>query len=266
MHGLNVVVCVKQVPRLEEAEIDFETGTLKRKGIECETNPFDLNALEEALRIREKLGGRVIALSMGPPQAEEVLRSSIAMGVDEAILLSDVALAGADTLATSYTLSCAMRRLGGHDLIICGEKTTDGDTGQVGPELAEHLGIPLVLCVQKIEKIDEGGLTVQRAVENGYQLVESPLPCLITVTKDINAPRLPTLRGKIEARKRIIAVWGVKELEEFGDRSRFGLEGSPTKVVNLSTPPQPKKGLKMEGSSSEQAAKLVSKLKDLGAL
>ena len=262
--GLRIIVCVKQVPATQEVKIDPERGTLIREGIEVETNPFDLNALEEGVRIKERVGGEVIAISMGPPQAESTLREALAMGADEAILLSDRALAGADTLATSYTLSCAIRKIGKFDLIICGEKTTDGDTAQVGPELAENLGIPFVPYVRKIEEIGEDYLIVHREIEEGYQVVRVPLPCLLTVTKDINDPRLPSLKDKIRARKAQIRVWTAEDLAEICERSRFGLEGSPTRVIKVETPPEPTGGEVLRGDPKELAKKLVEKLIELG--
>ncbi len=264
MTGLRIVVCVKQVPATQEVKIDPERGTLIREGIEVETNPFDLNALEEAIRLKEKLGGEVIAISMGPPQAESTLREAIAMGADEAILLCDKAMAGADTLATAYTLACAIMKIGGFDLVICGEKTTDGDTAQVGPEVAENLGIPFVPYVRRIEEVGRGYLIVHRETEEGYQVVRVPIPCLLTVTKDINQPRLPTLRDKLRAKKAEIKIWTAEDLSDVCKVSRFGFQGSPTRVIKVETPPEPKRGEVIRGDPKELAKKLVEKLIELG--
>ncbi len=264
MAGFKIIVCLKQVPATQEVKIDPERGTLIREGIEVETNPFDLNALEEAVRFKEKFGGKVIALSMGPPQAESTLREAIAIGADEAILLCDRALAGADTLATSYTLACAIKKIDEFDLIFCGEKTTDGDTAQVGPELSENLGVPFVPYVRKIEKVENDHLIVHREIEEGFQVVEVPIPCLLTVTKDINEPRLPSLKDKLRAKKSEIKVWTADDLSDVCEKSRFGLEGSPTRVIKVETPPEPSKGEILEGDPKELAKKLVEKLIDLG--
>ncbi|MEM2123586.1 MAG: hypothetical protein QXE79_08130, partial [Candidatus Bathyarchaeia archaeon] len=229
--GFRIVVCVKQVPETTEVEIDPETGTLKREGVPAVLNPFDLHAIEEAVRIKERHGGTVTAVSMGPPQAESAVRDALALGCDEGVLLSDKMFAGADTLATSYTLAQAIRKLGGFDLIICGMKTTDGDTAQVGPELAEELGIPHVAYVNGIRELTEDYMIVEKLVEDGFEIIKVPLPCLITVTKGINEPRLPSLKAKLQARRGRITIWGSGDLA--GDPSRYGLVGSPTQVVKV---------------------------------
>lgn len=253
---MNVVVCIKQVPATTEIEMDEETGTLIREGIEVEINPFDLYAIEEGIRIKEKYGGKVTALTMGPPQAESALRETIAMEVDDAILLSDKAFAGSDTLATSYTLSCAIKKLN-CDIIICGVKTTDGDTGQVGPELAEQLGIPHVCYVTKVGEIKSGRIRVKRELGNICEELEAPLPLLITVTKDINEPRLPSFKRKMYAKKVEIKLWKSRDLQE---NCLFGLDGSPTRVIKTFPPPKQENTKKIIGDSSTQAKKLVSKL------
>jgi len=264
MAGFRMIVCLKQVPATQEVKIDPERGTLIREGIEVETNPFDLNALEEAVRLKERFGGEVIALSMGPPQAESTLREALGIGADKAILLSDKALAGADTLATSYTLACAIRKIGEFDLIFCGEKTTDGDTAQVGPELAENLGIPFVPYIRKIEEIGDRHLIVHREIEEGFQVVQVPIPCLLTVTKDINEPRLPSLKDILRAKKAEIKIWTADDLSDVCEKGRFGLEGSPTRVIKVETPPEPSKGEILEGDPKEIAKKLVEKLIEFG--
>jgi len=257
---MNVIVCIKQVPATTEIKMNEETGTLIREGVEVETNPFDLYAIEEGIRIKERYGGKVTVLSMGPPQAESCLREAIAMGADDAILLSDKAFAGSDTLATSYTLSCAIKKLN-YDIIICGMKTTDGDTAQVGPELAEHLGIPHICYVTRIEEINSYKIRVKRELGNVYEKLEVSFPLLITVTKDINEPRLPSFKRKIYAKRAEIKVWKSKDLQE--NCSLFGLNGSPTQVIKTFPPPKQENTEKITGDPSTQAKKIVNKLIEL---
>lgn len=252
---------MKQVPETTEVKIDPKTGTLMREGVPAVINPFDLHAVEEGLRIREKVGGKVTVISMGPPQAEEAVRDALAMGCDEGILLTDKAFAGADTLATSYTLACGIRKIGRFDLIICGMKTTDGDTGQVGPGLAQELGIPHVAYVNRIREIAENYLVVEKLVEDGVEVIKCPLPCLLTVLKGINEPRLPSLKTKLRARKMEVKRWGVEDLD--GDPARYGLDGSPTQVVKVFTPEPPSKGEMIEGPPRVQAETLYVKLREL---
>jgi len=255
---LKVVVLIKQVPDTTEVKIDRETNTLVREGVPSIINPFDMYAIEEAIRMKERWGGSVLALSMGPPPAERALREALALGCDDAVLLSDRKFAGADTLATSYTLSRAIRRIRAFDLIICGHKTTDGDTGQVGPGLAEWLGIPHVSYVRRIVQATEKTITVERTLESVYEDVEAPLPCLITVTKEINEPRLPSFRRKMEARKMTIRIWTADDL---GGDDRYGLRGSPTRVVRVFHPPPRPGGEMISGDPSTQAETLVRKLR-----
>jgi electron transfer flavoprotein beta subunit len=251
-------VCVKLVPAITNVSFDPDTGTLVRDGVEAEVNPFDMYAIEEGIRLKERWGGSVLALSMGPPPAERALRESLALGCDDAVLLSDRKFAGADTLATSYTLSRAIQRIRSFDLIICGHKTTDGDTGQVGPGLAQWLGVPHVSYVRKIVKVTEDAITVERTLENVYEELEIPLPCLITVTKEINEPRLPSFRRKMETRKMTIPVWTAEDL---GEDDRYGLGGSPTRVVKVFHPPPRPGGEMISGDPSTQAATLIRKLR-----
>jgi electron transfer flavoprotein beta subunit len=199
---MNIVVCVKQVPGTNEVKMNKETNTIIREGVESILNPFDAYAIEEALRIRESAGGKVTVLSMGIPAVAEMLKETIALGADEAVLLSDRAFAGADTLATAYALSMGIQKIGACDLVICGKQATDGDTAQVGPSLAERMGIPHTTCVRKIEEIREGYIRCQRMTEDGYEVIEMPLPALITVVKEINEPRLPCGRPTTWAQTR----------------------------------------------------------------
>jgi electron transfer flavoprotein beta subunit len=256
--GLNIIVCIKQVPETTEVEFDEETGTLKREGIAAVVNPFDEYAVEESLRLREKYGGNVKVLSMGPPQAEAALRDTIALGCNDAWLATDRAFAGADTWATSYTLSLCIEKLAPYDLIICGLKTTDGDTGQVGPELAENLGVPHVCYVNGISDVLEGKIRLTRLLDDGLETLEAPLPLVISVSKDINQPRLATLRGRLQARKAEIHHITSKELRV--DPSELGLDGSPTRVVKIFTPTPPAAGEVLEGSPDELAEKIFEKL------
>ncbi len=237
---MRIIVCIKQVPDPEEAKMDTDKGTVVREGVSLIINPFDLYAVEEALRIKEKIGGEVITISMGPPQTIEALKETIAMGVDSAYLISDRAFAGADTLATSYTLSQAVKKIGGYNLLICGKQAIDGDTAQTGPGIAAHLDLPQITFVRKIEEIREDYIRAERLTEEGYQVIESPLPALITVVKEINEPRLPTLRGKLRAKKVEISTFTPDDIAV--DKTKIGLDGSPTQVVEIFTPKIKKEG------------------------
>lgn len=261
---MDIIVCIKQVPETTEVKIDPETRTLVREGVPSEINPLDLHAIEEGLRIREKFGGKVVVISMGPPQAEEAIRDALAMGCDNGLLISDNAFAGSDTLATWYALALGIKKIGHYDLVICGMKTTDGDTGQVGPGLAQGLGIVHIAYVSKIEEISDSHIVVNKMVEDGTEVIKCPLPCLLTVLKGINEPRLPSLKLKIKARKSPIKTWGPKEL--IGELSRYGLDGSPTQVVEVFNPEPPKKGEMISGTPQVQAENLFNKLKSLKIL
>lgn len=255
---MNIIVCIKQVPGTNEVKINKETNTIIREGVEAIINPFDTYAVEEALRIREKTNGRVTVLSMGIPSVAELLKETIALGVDEAILLSDRAFAGADTLATSYTLSMGIKKLGSFDLVICGKQATDGDTAQVGPSLAEKLCVPHTTYVRKIEEIREGYIRCQRLTDDGYEVIEMPLPAVITVVKEINEPRLPSLKGMMRAKKAVIPIWTAEDIN--ADVNKCGLMGSPTQVVKTFVPVHDIKSEMLEGSPDEQAFKLAEKL------
>jgi electron transfer flavoprotein beta subunit len=259
---VNIVVCLKQVPGTTQVKIDPQTNTLIRQGIENIINPFDTYAIEEGVRLRERTGGKVTAISMGPPQAETALREAISLGADEGILLSDPAFAGADTWATSYTISAALRKLGQYDLVICGRQTLDGDTGHVGPQLAEMLALPFIAYVSQIEEIADGSLRVRRMVEDGYEVIESPLPAVVTVVKEINTPRLPSLRGIARSKSATIPVWGAEELNT--DPGRVGLAGSFTQVIRIFSPQRVCQGEIFQGEAEEQVDCLVNRLKDDG--
>jgi electron transfer flavoprotein beta subunit len=257
---MNIVVGLKQVPGTTEVKIDPSTNTLVRQGIANIINPFDTYAIEEAVRLREKHGGRVTALTMGPPQAEAALREAISVGVDEAVLLSDRAFAGADTWATAYTLSRAIIKIGRFDLVICGRQTIDGDTGQVGPELAEMLDVPFVAYVSSIEEVKENYLRVRRMVEEGHEVIETTLPAVITVSKEINVPRLPSLRGIMKSKSAKIPAWGISDLGV--EENMVGLAGSSTQVIRIFFPQRVGTAEILEGTPEAKVESLLEKLRE----
>ena len=256
---MNIVVCLKQVPGTTEVKIDPDTNTLVRQGIENIINPFDTYAIEEGVRLKEKHGGKVNVITMGPPQADAALREAVSLGADEVVLLSDRAFAGADTWATANTLAKAIIKIGSYDLIICGRQTIDGDTGQVGPEMAEMLKIPFIAYVSKIEEIKEGYLRVSRMVEEGHEVLETTLPAIITVAKEINVPRLPSLRGIMKSKSAAITTWGINELGV--DANEVGLAGSSTQVVKVFFPQRVTKAEVLTGDTTTKVDKLIDKLK-----
>ena len=258
---MHFVVCVKQVPDTTDIKIHPETNTLMREGVEAILNPFDAYAVEEALRLKEKLGGSITAISMGPPQADAVLREAISMGVDEGVLVSDRAFAGSDTWATSYALAMAIRKLEPADIVLCGKQASDGDTAQVGPGIATHLDMPQVTYVRKIDEIDENHVVAERLLESGYEVVDCSMPCVLTVVKEINEPRLPSLKGKMAARKAEIKTMTAADID--ADPAMIGLDGSPTKVVRIFTPETRKGGIMLEGEPPQMVAELVQNLKDI---
>lgn len=258
---MNIIVCLKQVPGTTEVKIDPETNTLMRQGIKNITNPYDTYALEEGIRLRERYGGRVTAISMGPPQAEEILREAIGCGADDAVLVSDRAFAGSDTLATSSILSRAISKIGGYDLVICGRQTIDGDTGQVGPQLGELLETAFIAYVSRVEEIESGNIRVQRMIEGGHEVIEASLPAVITVVKEINQPRLPSLRGLARARNAVIPTWSAADLGIAEET--VGAVGSATRVVRIFAPPKAGRGEMLEGSPEEQVASLIARLEEI---
>jgi electron transfer flavoprotein beta subunit len=258
---MHFVVLIKQVPDTTDVKINPETNTLMREGVESVTNAFDVYAIEEALRLKEKLGGKVTALTMGPPQAEAILREAISMGVDEGVLVSDRAFAGSDTWATSYTLAMAVKKIEDCSIVLCGKQASDGDTEQVGPGVATHLDLPQITYVRKIEEVDENRIVAERLLEDGYEVIEGPIPCLLTVVKEINEPRLPSLKGKMAARKAEIISWSAADLDV--DPDKLGLDGSPTKVVKIFSPEPRSGGEMLEGEPGDMATALVAKLKDV---
>jgi electron transfer flavoprotein beta subunit len=257
---MNIIVCIKQVPETTQVQINPETNTLIREGVKSIINPFDMYAIEEAVLLKEKFGGKATVISMGPPQADAALREAISMGIDEAVLITDRGFAGSDTWATSYTLSEVIKKIGSYDLIICGKQASDGDTAQVGPGISAHLDIPQVTYVKKIEEVKSNSLRVERMTEEGFEIIETPLPALLTVVKEINEPRIPSLRGMMRAKQAKIIGWTQKELNL--DSQKIGLCGSPTQVVKIFTPPPRVGGQMFHGEPQEIAEKIVGLLKN----
>lgn len=257
---MKIVVCVKQVPATNDAKIDPETKRIIREGMKAILNPFDTYAVEEGVLLKAKFGGEVIALSMGPEKAEFSLRETISVGADRAILLNDKAFGGSDTWATSYALSKAIEKIGDVDLVICGKQAIDGDTAQVGPGIAAHLGWVQATCVMAVEAAAPSCVTVKRMHEDGYDLCSLELPAVITVVKDINTPRVPTLKGRLAANKCEIQIWKPDDIG--ADTEKIGLNGSPTRVVKTQ-PPAPRRSSmeKIGGTPRECAQELVRELR-----
>jgi electron transfer flavoprotein beta subunit len=261
-----IIVCIKQVPGTTEIKINPQTNTLVREGIETVINPFDTYAIEEGVRVKERIqqlgsAAEVTAITMGPPQSESILREAISLGADKAILLSDRAFAGADTWATALTLKNAVKILDGWRLIILGKQTLDGDTGQVGPELAHMLNIAFIGYASSIEDISVQKITVKRLAEDRYETFEVRLPAAISVGKDINVPRVPSLRGKLKAKNETIPVLSIADL--CMDEKDAGLSGSYTQVIKIFTPKHVYEVKMIEGSPDQQAEELFIKLKQL---
>ena len=253
---MRAIVCIKSVPETTEVRINPETNTLMRSEVGSIINPFDMYAIEEALRLRERHGGTVTVLTMGPPQAEKELRDAVAMGCDDAVFLSSPAFAGSDTWATSYALARAIAKLGTYDVVLCGKQAVDGDTGQVGPGIAGQLGIPQLTYVSRIVSLDEDArhIVVRRLLEEGHELVATSLPAVLTVLKDINIPRFPTFRRIRRAERLDIPVWTPDDLPDI-EPQLLGLEGSPTRVARIFAPPRHEGRLQLfDGDTPEQAA------------
>ncbi len=260
---MKIVVCIKQVPDTAEVRINPETNTLIREGVQSIIKPYDMHAIEAGLQIREKTGGSVTALTMGPPQAETALREAISMGVDRGVLLTDRAFAGSDTWATAYALFKAIAHIGA-DIIICGKQAIDGDTAQVGPEIAEFLGIPHVAYIRKIEDIQANSIVVQRLMDEGSDVVESSLPVLLTVVRELNSPRLPSLKGKMAAKKAEIEKLAAADIG--AEEDQLGLRGSPTQVKNIFAPGVKKDRRMLDGPAEVQVDILVKELTGLKCL
>lgn len=267
MTALNIVVCIKPVPDPEhwaKITLDPVTKTLGREGIPSVINPTDKHAIEEALRIKEKHGGHVTVISMAPSMAIDNLREAIAIGADDAILLSDRPFAGADTWATAYVLAAGIKKLGRFDLVLCGNQSLDGSTGQVGPEVAEFLGLPHVTHVRKIDFSDKGLIRVESAMENGHILIEVQTPAVLTVVGEINTPRhIPLIRIS-EAMEKDIRLWTIRDLNV--DKDMVGLSGSPTQVVDIFVPEMKRRGEILDGETEKVVKLLVEKLRQLGVI
>ena len=262
---MKIVVCIKQVPATTDAKIDPETKRIIREGSKAILNPFDLYAIEEALRIREKCGGEVVVLSMGPENAKNSIIEALSMGADKAVLLCDRAFAGSDTWATSYALAKAIEMIGGTDLILCGKQAVDGDTAQVGPGIAAKLDIMQAANVSRVNEIEDGFITVSRMNENGYDVLKLRLPALLTVLKDINVPRIPKLKIARKARTAEITVWRPGDIG--ADPEKIGLNASPTRVVKTE-PPAVRSAvtMKLDGEPADVAKALAKELSRRGIL
>lgn len=257
---MNLVVCIKQVPETTEVRVDPKTNALIREGIKSIVNPVDENAIEAALQLRDQHGGEVTVITMGPPQAEEALRQALAMGADEAILLSDPASRGSDTLATSYALALMVRKIGDVDLILCGKQAIDGDTGQVGPGLAERLGLPQVTFAIGLELAD-GKLRARRVLDDFFEVVEAKLPAVVTVVKQINDPRHPSMKNVLKAKRAEIAKWTLADLD--ADPKQAGFDGSPTQVTRVWPPEKRGGGKRLEGETDEVVGELAEAIKGM---
>ncbi|MDR3112076.1 MAG: electron transfer flavoprotein subunit beta/FixA family protein [Elusimicrobiota bacterium] len=263
---MNIVVCIKQVPKSDNIQLDEQTGKIKRDGVEAVLNHCDEYAIEEAVRLKEKLPAKVIAVTMGPPSAQSILREAISRGADEGFLLSDKAFGGADVLATAYTLSQGIKTICSANIIICGKESSDGETSQVAPALAHFLNVACVPFVNKIDSIDSSAIKLERVFENGYAVIESTLPVLISVTKDINIPRIASLKGKMNAKKAEIKTLDISAIN--ADENRTGLTGSPTRVANMFSAgnAHPVSCEKLTGDAKSMAKSLVEKLSAAGII
>lgn len=255
---MNIIVTIKQVPETSNVRMDEKTGTMIREGVESIINPLDLYAIETAIRLKEELGGKITVITMGPAGAEKALREAVAMGCDEALIISGREFSGSDTWATSYALSEAIRKIGSYDLILAGERATDGDTGQVGPGIASFLDLPLATYTSKILRTEDKKITVERLVEEGYETLELQLPALLTVVKEISDPRLPTLRGKKKAKSLSIPAWSAGELGI--DPVEIGLKGSPTRVVKIESPKVTRGGTLLKAADEESLDQAITEL------
>ncbi|MEG1548126.1 MAG: electron transfer flavoprotein subunit beta/FixA family protein [Clostridia bacterium] len=256
---MKIVVCMKQVPDTTEVKLDPVTNTLIRDGIPSIINPDDKAGLEAALRIREQVGGTVTVVSMGPPQADVALREALAMGADDAILVTDRAFGGADTWATSSTIAAALKKLD-YDLIVAGRQAIDGDTAQVGPQIAEHLGLPQVSYVEGVESVGDGKIVLRRQFEDRYHIIEVKLPCLITALAELAAPRYMNVAGVFDAYEKEVRKFTLAELEGTVDKANIGLAGSPTRVKQSFTKQAKGLGQKFEVEPDEAVQIIIDKL------
>ncbi|MDO5328653.1 MAG: electron transfer flavoprotein subunit beta/FixA family protein [Coriobacteriia bacterium] len=259
---MNILVCIKQVPASSDVNIDEETGTIIRDGVDSKMNPYDLYALELGLQLKEQYGGCVDVVSMGPPQANEVLEEAIAIGADKGSLLSDRAFAGADVLATSYTLAQGIESLGNYDLILCGKQTTDGDTAQVGAEIAEFLDFDHATNILNIDNVSDSGVSVQMNLGDVIYHQDMKFPCVLTIEKDINTPRLPSYKRKCQLDETKISMSSLADFKD-QDKMHYGLNGSPTSVEKVFPPDKNTEQETFTGTPEEMAIKLVNEMKDL---
>jgi electron transfer flavoprotein beta subunit len=252
---MRIITCIKQVPGTNEVKMDPVTNTIIRENVESIINPFDMYAIEEAVRIKEKVGAEIYGLSMGIPMASEMLKEAISLNIDKGMLITDRKFAGADTLATSYALSLGVKKIGDYDLIICGKQATDGDTAQVGPSLAKTLGIPYVTDISKINYIDKQSMRCMKITDDGYEEILVKLPALITVVKEINMPRLPSIKSIKKAKKAKIEI--VTFVDTEADEKKSGLTGSPTQVRRTFVPVHNIESVILQGSAEEKADKIA---------
>jgi len=256
--SLRIIIPIKQVPETSNVRMDENTGTMVREGVESIVNPLDLYAIEMGVQLRERYGGAVTVITMGPPAAERALREAMSMGCDDALLISGPEFAGSDTWATSFALSRAIERIGAYDLVLTGERATDGDTGQVGPGIASFLDVPLGAYVSKIIDLTDREVTVERLLEEGYETVRLCLPALLTVVKEISYPRLPTLRGKQRARQADIPLWSAESLHV--PKENLGLKGSPTRVERIFSPRVTREGTRITVRDEQDGERAVQEL------
>ena len=263
----NVLVCIKQVPDTSNVKIDKKTGTIMREGVPSIINPSDKHALEEGLLLKEKFGGKITVITMGPPQSREALQEALAMGVNKVILLTDKKFAGADTLATSYTLAQAIEKLqekDKFDVILCGSQSIDGDTAQTPIELAETLNIPQITYATNIV-VRDNNIRAIRDVDDGYEVVESEMPVLITVLKEINTPRYPTIKGVVQSfQKGRVIEWNAADINV--DEKKIGLSGSATQVKRVFTPESEKKGMILKGDPKEIVEQVIKQLQKINLI
>ncbi|MBB5337207.1 electron transfer flavoprotein subunit beta/FixA family protein [Pectinatus brassicae] len=258
---MKILVCIKQVPGTNKVEVDEKTGVLKRNGTDSKMNPYDLYALETALRIKEKYGGSVSVISMGPPQAKAVLYEAFAMGADEGALITDRKFGGADVLATSRTLSQGIKKFGEFDIILCGLQTTDGDTAQVGPEVAEMLNIPSICNIEKIEQVQDNTIIVDMDMPEDIERVRVEFPCLLTVKKDIFQPRLPSYIKQQQTQKKDIDIFTFSDMEDQNEK-KYGLSGSPTHVERIFPPTSDKIQQHWQGTAQEISGQIYGLLRE----
>jgi electron transfer flavoprotein beta subunit len=264
---MNIAVCLKQVPHpdyLSKIALDPVTKRLQRQGVPLVINPVDRNAIEAGIQLKERFSGKVSVITMGPPEAQEALEEALAMGADEAILLCDVGFAGADTYATAYALAKTLTKTGHYDLILCGNETIDSGTSQVGPQIAEFMDIPHVTNVKTIDFYEEGLLLVESLLENGYMKVKVRLPALLTVNKEINKPRIPSVIGIMQVAEKPLKKYGLAELNL--SPTEVGLLGSPTQTIEITENAQKHGGEVMNGEPTQVVKTLIARLRELQAI